>query len=337
MITNTNKLQLSIVILVVLLTSFTACNTNKTDKSTNQKKSKTTISGDLIVFHAGSLSVPFKEIAKEFKKEYPEVNIKAEIAGSVACARKITDLKRPCDIMASADYAVIDKMLIPEYTDWNIKFASNEMVIAFTEKSGYKSEINKNNWYDILLKKDVNFGRSDPNSDPCGYRAVLTIKLAAKKYNKQDIVEEFLEKDTRFIRPKEVDLLALLETNTIDYIFIYRSVVEQHGLEYILLPDSINLKNPELKDYYSSVSVDINGKKPGEFFTQKGEPMVYGVTILNNAPNKKAALSFTKFLLSKNKGMKIMEKNGQPSLVPSFTSTFSNIPDELKEFAKAPK
>jgi molybdate/tungstate transport system substrate-binding protein len=317
--------------IIILLSS--CVNTDKENKSDFKNDS---VSGELIIFHAGSLSVPFKEIAKEFKKEYPEVNIKAEIAGSVACARKITDLKRPCDVMASADYAVIDKMLIPEYADWNIKFASNEMVIAFTEKSGYKSEINKNNCYNILLKKDVNYGRSDPNSDPCGYRTVLVIKLAAKKYDKPYIVEKLLNKDIRFIRPKEVDLLALLETNTIDYIFIYRSVAEQHGLEYILLPDSINLKNPELKDFYSSVSIDINGNKPGEFITQKGEPMVYGLTILNNAPNKKAALAFTKFLLSKNKGIKIMEKNGQPSLVPSFTSTFSKIPDELKEFAKAP-
>jgi molybdate/tungstate transport system substrate-binding protein len=329
---NISDLQVYLISIIILLSS--CVNTDKENKPDLKNNS---ISGELIIFHAGSLSVPFKEIAKEFKKEYPEVNIKAEIAGSVACARKITDLKRDCDVMASADYAVINKMLIPEYADWNIKFASNEMVIAFTEKSGYKSKINKNNWYDILLKEDVNFGRSDPNSDPCGYRAVLTIKLAAKKYDKPHIVEKLLDKDIHFIRPKEVDLLALLETNTIDYIFIYRSVAEQHGLEYILLPDSINLKDPELKDYYSSVSIDINGKKPGEFLTQKGEPMVYGVTILNNAPNKKAALAFTEFLLSKNKGIKIMEKNGQPSLVPSFTNTFSKIPDELKEFAKAPE
>jgi len=329
---NISDLQIYLISIIILLSS--CVNTDKENKSDFKNNS---ISGELIIFHAGSLSVPFKEIAKEFKKEYPEVNIKAEIAGSVACARKITDLKRRCDVMASADYAVIDKMLIPEYADWDIKFASNEMVIAFNEKSGNKSKINKNDWYDILLKEDVNYGRSDPNSDPCGYRSVLVIKLAEKKYDKPGIVEELLNKDIRFIRPKEVDLLALLETNTIDYIFIYRSVAEQHGLEYILLPDSINLKDPELKDFYSSVSIDINGKKPGEFIIRKGEPMVYGVTILNNAPNKKAAISFIKFLLSKNKGIKIIEKNGQPSLVPSFTSTFSKIPDELKEFAKAPE
>ena len=71
------------------------------------------LSGDLIIFHAGSLSVPMKEISAAFKKENPDVNIMMEAAGSVECARKITELKKPCDIMASADYSVIDKLLNP--------------------------------------------------------------------------------------------------------------------------------------------------------------------------------------------------------------------------------
>ncbi|HAN78918.1 MAG TPA: tungstate ABC transporter substrate-binding protein WtpA, partial [Bacteroidales bacterium] len=41
--------------------------------------------------------------------------------------------------------------------------------------------------------------------------------------------------------------------------------------------------------------------------------MVYGVTITKNAPNKEAAMAFVKFLLSKDKGMAIMQKLGQPS------------------------
>ena len=91
----------------------------------------TAISGYLIIFHAGSLSVPFKEIAAEFNKLYPDVKILMESAGSVASARKITDLNRPCDIMASSDYGVIDNMLIPKYADWNIKFVSNELSIVY--------------------------------------------------------------------------------------------------------------------------------------------------------------------------------------------------------------
>ena len=246
-----------ILILLVLTLSVSCNNTNK-----NNKKDSNTISGKLVIFHAGSLSVPFKQITTEFNKEYPNVNVVLEPAGSRKCARKITDLNQDCDIMASADYKVIDNLLIPDYADWNIKFASNEMAIVYNEKSHYANEINKNNWYNILLKKDVAFGRSDPNSDPCGYRAVLTSKLAEKYYNKNGLVEKLLKKDLNYMRPKEVDLISLLEANAIDYIYLYRSVAEQHQLKYLILPDSINLKNPELKKYYSTVSIEINGKNP---------------------------------------------------------------------------
>lgn len=317
-------------IFLISIFVFFACNNQKSNKKSIQTGE---ISGELRIFHAGSLSVPFKQIAEEFNKIYPDVEIKSESAGSVTCARKIIDLKRDCDVFASADYSVIEKMIIPDYSDWNINFVSNEMVIGFTSKSRYENEINKNNWYNILLKNDVAFGRSDPDSDPCGYRSVLTSKLAEKYYQKPELSKKLLLKDHRFIRPKEVDLLGILQVNAIDYIFIYRSVAEQHNLNFIILPDSINLKSPKLKNYYSSVEVKINGKKPGEFITQKGEPMVYGITILKNAPNKKAAYVFVDFLLSE-KGKKIMEENGQPSLIPSESNTYKNIPLEFKKYAK---
>lgn len=291
------------------------------------------LSGDLIIFHAGSLSVPMKEITASFKKENPNVNIMLEAAGSVECARKITELKKPCDVMASADYAVIDKLLIPNFADWNIKFASNEMAIVFTEKSKKNKEINKDNWYKIMLDKNVQIGRADPNADPCGYRAVLVSKLAEKYYKRKGLSDQLLQKNANNMRPKETDLLALLETGNIDYIFLYRSVAEQHKLKYIVLPDEVNLKKSEFSELYNSVSVEINGKTPTEKITQKGEPMVYGITIPKNAPNKTVALAFIKFLLTKDKGMTIMQKLGQPSVVPSPINSFDKIPDELKEFA----
>jgi len=287
----------------------------------------------LIIFHAGSLSVPFKEIATEYEKENPHIDILLESAGSRQCARKITDLKRQCDIMASADYKVIDNLLIPEYANWNIKFAGNEMAIVYHEKSRYSKQINNKNWYDILLKTDVIFGRSNPDSDPCGYRTVLLSKLAEDYYKKDGLALSLMEKDKNFIRPKEVDLIGLLETDIIDYIFLYRSVAEQHGLKYLVLPDSINLKEPRLDYYYASSTVTISGKKPGELITKKGEAMVYGLTIVDNSPNKDEAVKFLKFLLSSDKGMKIMNGNGQQSLVPSQTDTYSEIPGELKQFA----
>jgi len=291
------------------------------------------ISGELVVFHAGSLSVPFEEIAKAFGEEYPSVRILREAAGSRACARKIADLGRSCDIFGSADYTVINSLLIPEHADWCIRFARNEMVIAYGENSRYAGEISPENWHEILLRQDVAFGRSDPNADPCGYRAVLTTRLAEEYYGFEGLSERVLGKDQRYLRPKETDLLALLEVGAIDYIFLYRSVCEQHGLRYVTLPDEINLKKAELADIYRTATAEVSGKAPGEALIKHGQPIVYGVTIPKNAKNPAAALAFVRFLLETDKGMAIMEKNGQPSLVPAPSATYEGIPEALKKFA----
>ncbi len=287
----------------------------------------------LVIFHAGSLSVPFSRITAAFERENPGVKIETEAAGSRSCARKITDLKRDCDVMASADYTVINRLLIPEYASWNIRFAGNEMVIAFMPGSRYAGMINRDNWYEIMQKKDVAIGRSDPNSDPCGYRSVMTCRLAETYYRKPGLARRLLGKDLLNLRPKETDLLALLETGEIDYIFIYRSVAKQHGLKFVILPDEINLGNPEYADSYFRVTVKISGKNPGQFLTKRGAPMVYGVTVPKNAPEAELAVRFVSFLLDPEKGMKIMEENGQPSVIPSVSLTYENIPKPLKKYA----
>jgi molybdate/tungstate transport system substrate-binding protein len=292
-----------------------------------------TNSQQLIIFHAGSLAVPFKQICEEFNIQHSDVTIIREAAGSRVVARKIADLHRQCDVLASADYTVIDTLLIPQHADWNIKFAANEMVIAFRKDSHRADQINTNNWCDILLDKNVAFGRSDPNADPCGYRAVITMKLAEKFYNSVGLADKMLAKDQRYIRPKEIDLLALLEVGELDYMFIYRSVAEQHKLRYILLPDEINLKKTKFRDSYKRASVRLTGTMPGTFITKFGEPIVYGVTIPKNAPNRELAMVFLTFLLDADKGGAILEKNGQSSVVPSPTDTFSSLPESLKSFA----
>ena len=294
---------------------------------------KPDVKGDLIIFHAGSLSVPMKEVAGAFNKEYPKVKLLMESAGSVASARKITDLDRPCDIMASADYAVIDNMLIPKYADWNIRFVANEMAVVYHQNSRFAKEITGKTWYDILMKPEVAFGRADPNADPCGYRTVFTIQLSEKFYKKPGLANRLMSKDLNYMRPKEVDLIPLIESGSIDYIFIYRSVAIQHKLNYLVLPDQVNLKNPALASLYATASAEINGKEPGRKEIINGEPMIYGITILRDAPNREAAIKFVEFLLSKEKGMAIMEKNGQPSVLPMTVKNYDKLPEALKKYA----
>ena len=290
-----------------------------------------TVKSELIIFHAGSLSVPFREISAEFQKSHPNIVIRAEASGSRSAARKIRDLKRDCDVMASADYKVVEELLMPDYTDFNIRFALNEMGIAYTDKSELSGSITADNWYEILMNDKVAFGRSNPNSDPCGYRTLMVFQLAEKYYKIPALAQKLRKKD-KYIRPKETDLLALLEAGEIDYLFIYRSVAKQHGLNMIFLPDEINLKSPDFAQLYNTAVVKLSGKAPGQFITRRGEPMVYSVTIPKNAPNPKAAEAWVALLLSPA-GRAIMEKNGQPCLNPPKVDGV-NIPATLKSLCE---
>ncbi len=292
----------------------------------------------VIVFHAGSLSVPFAQIEKEFEAKYPQFDVQREASGSRAAARKISEIGKPADVMASADYKVIDNLLVPKNAKFNAQFATNEMAIAYTPHSKFADEINAKNWPEIFLRKGVKIGHSNPNMDPCGYRSVLVTKLAQKYYKIPDFYKKLLgygesykvgeeNKDKVVVRPKETDLLGLIEAKAYDYLFIYKSVAEQHGLKYVTLPKEVSLKDNEFKDFYASVSFKIDGKKPGEFITKKGAPMVYGITVAQNKKSpttKDGAVKFVNFVLSKE-GQEIMSKNGQGVISPATITGDASI------------
>ncbi len=282
------------------------------------------------ILHAGSLSVPFAQLEKAFEERNPGVSVRREVAGSRTCARKITELNTPADIFASADSEVIRYLLIPKFADFCIDFATNEMVLMFENDSRYADRINSENWHEILLDPSVEYGHSDPNSDPCGYRTMLTWELAGKYYKIPGLYDSLLgNRPLKNVRPKEVDLLALLEAGELDYIFIYRSVAEQHKGRYLILPDEINLKSSQLANYYRTVEVQLTGKTPGETVTRKGAPMVYGITIPKTSQNSELAVQFIEFLLG-SEGQRIMTENGQPEIQPPVVDDYNALPDKLK-------
>ncbi|MFT7002907.1 MAG: molybdate/tungstate transport system substrate-binding protein [Sulfurimonas sp.] len=292
----------------------------------------------ITVFHAGSLAVPFSEIEKVFEAKYPQYDVQREASGSRAAARKISEIGKAADVMASADYKVIDNLLVPKNAKFNAQFATNEMVLAYTSKAKYANEINAQNWPEIFLRDGVKVGHSNPNMDPCGYRSMLVTKLAEEYYKIPGLFNKLFgygdsykvgeeKREKVIVRPKETDLLALIEANAYDYLYIYKSVAEQHGLKYISLPKQVSLKDNEFKDFYKTASFKINGKKPGEFITKKGGAMVYGITVAENKKspaNRDGAIKFVNFVLS-SEGQAIMLKNGQGVISPAIITGDASI------------
>ena len=294
--------------------------------------------GKLIIFHAGSLTVPFARMEKIFEARYPKVDVLREAGGSTKMARMISELHKTADIMASADFAVIDKTLIPAYAQWNIRFATNQLVLCYANKSRFADEINADNWHEILGRKGVIWGHSDPNLDPCGYRSLMVLQLAEKYYNKPGLHDRLIaNRPKENIRPKSVELVSLLETGNMDYAWEYLSVAVQHGLKYIKLPDEINLGNYKHDNFYKQSSVKVTGKKPGTWITRTGKSCTYGITIVKDAPNPEAAAAFLNFLMDPDGGLKILKEMGQPPFIPCRVPTVkmkAQLPATLQKWVE---
>ncbi len=339
----TKNIILSITILsVVLMASISGC--------IGTADSDTTV---LKIYHAGSLGMPMEELEQKFEELHPNVDVQREAAGSVACVKKITELDKQADILASADYTLIPSMMIPDFTDWYVVFARNQIVIAYTDDSKYSDEINQDNWYDILRRDDVTFGISNPNDDPCGYRSQLVTQLAENYYSDDTIYDDIMGANTEItistegdisaikmpmsedinpdtkkimLRSMEVELSSALEMGEIDYFYIYRSVAVQHGFKFVELPSQIDLGSIDYKDMYNKVNIELSNGKVID-----GKPIVYGITIPNNAIENDLAVEFVKLVISEE-GQQIFIDNGQPPIVPAVSNDINVVPDELKEY-----
>ena len=267
--------------------------------------------GPLTVFHAGSLDHAFEELLQEFVARNPGVDPRSESSGSVEAARKLTDWGKIPDVVATADYAVIEQLLMPEHTRWYVTFASNAMVLAHTGRSAGANEITRSNWVDVLLRAGVRIGRSDPALDPGGYRTLMVFDLAEHYYRRPGLARQLVgQSPAIYTRPKEVELIALLEGGEIDYAILYRSIVKQSGLLAIAFPREIDLSDPAHRDNYARATVTIPRSARGsDSLVFRGEPIGYGLTVPARAPNPDAARSFARFVLGPD-GRAILERAG---------------------------
>jgi len=321
---------------------------------------------ELRVINADSLMVPFQELAKAFEAEHPDVDVEIEGHGSIQVIRQVTELGTEADVIAVADYSLIPMMMydthIPgtteSYADWYMLFATNHMVIAYTAQSKHADQIDSTNWYKILSMPDVKVGISDPRLDSSGYRALMTCQLAGLYYGNQSILESvmgnfspritvsedngtYVIKVPEIIRPLKaavqgsaIALIATVQWGDIDYAFMYQSVAEQHGLNFIQLPPEIDLSSDAYKKLTAGLSVNIEFQRFASVNPVfECQPISYGITIPKNAPHPDLAADFIKFILS-DTGQKIFEDCRQPLIVPPRADEPSRLPLDLRSLVE---
>jgi molybdate/tungstate transport system substrate-binding protein len=248
------------------------------------------------------------------------------------------------------------------YADWYIRFASNRLALAYNRDSKYAAELTADNWQEVLARPDVKVGIADPRFDAAGYRAFMAVVLAQERaqqytYFADLFKDQFSQPVTLFLddnlatvtvpevletrsgahvmlRGASIQLIALLESGDLDYAFEYESVIRQHGLEMLRLPDEENLGSAEHEADYGRVQVNLDFRR---FATVKptfrGERIGYGITIPANAPHPVEASQFIAFLLGPQ-GRAIMEANYHPMFETPLAAGYERMPAELRALCR---
>ncbi|MBN1682010.1 tungstate ABC transporter substrate-binding protein WtpA [Candidatus Bathyarchaeota archaeon] len=328
---------------------------------------KPTGKSKLKIYCAGSLLYPLERLAVDYMATNPNVELEIEGHGSIQVIRHVTELEDNVDILMVADYSLIPLMMYnttvketdEKYSNWYIRFSGNNIVLAYTNQSKYSSEINSDNWYNILNRNDVKIGIANPQIDALGYRSIITLQLAEYYYNKSSIFENLFgnnfepifesvklpnstvifvpETQTPLnnkvsLRASSIQIVPLLQTGAVDYCFLYSSNAKQYDLNYLELPDEINLGNPQMDTIYNSVEVRFLHYRFGTIsLDREGKTIYYGLTIPSNAKNIIEAKKFIIYLLEGN-GKTLFDSLWHPIYHPSYTDKIDNIPNELVNF-----
>ena len=288
--------------------------------------------GPLVVYTAGSLARPMRAALDSFAAANG-IRYELESAGSLETARKLTELGKIPDIIALADEDVFPKVLVPAHATWYVRFAENRIILAFTDRSRFAAEIDSTNWWQVLQRPGLEIGRSNPDLDPSGYRTLMVFQLAERLYGKPGLAA-VLERsaDRRNMRPKEIDLVALLESGDLDYAWFYESMARASGVRHIQLPASIDLGSAEYRESYAKATVRVVGSTATDTVVMRGAPIRYAFSIPLQAAHPVLGERFAVYLLSAD-GQRVLESQFLATL-PEPDAVGTGLPSVLHSALK---
>lgn len=294
---------------------------------------------ELVVFHAASLSPALSDLAEELQRTAPDLRVHLEPSASQIAARKLTELGMRADLIAVADAALIDRILVPSRARFTAVFATDEIVLAHKDHSRFTEEITAANWPQVLLRDGVRLARASADLSPLGYQTLFTWQLAERASDlgpgRARLEAKLRERCHRATAPDEAELVSLLESKAIDYAFVYRSTAEMHHLKTTALPDELNLSRPELASRYAAAEVDIamrQGEGPPRL---RGSPATYGLSIPVDAPHPAQAERLAAFILGE-RGQRALRRAGLRPVSPARCAQVAEAPASLRALMEPP-
>lgn len=312
----------------------------------------------LVIYHHGSPTPAIEAAQKVFEAKYPDVKVMREKDDALPNMRKVTDLGKLADIVYTDDYSIIPPVMFPKFANFWIRYAHDEMTIAYAPNSKYANEINGDNWYKILQRPDVKWGIADPNAGPDGYFSLGQIMLSDPHYKDNTIFRNLVtnntaikvtEKDGHYtidcpenldpksprvlVRPDPETLYPMILAGELDYAFGYMgSVIGEGpaGIKTVALPKEVNLSDMSLvADTYNRVTINMFSDKPDRRISVNLGAKANGLTIPLNAPNKEAAANYLEIFLGVV-GQDALKGVHITPVTPAETNDLTKVPEKLR-------
>ena len=279
------------------------------------------------VVGAASMRGVLDELGDRYEDAHPGARVRVQTGGSTALARMVLELDLRADLLLLADAELFEDLLVPRWTTFHVRLASDRVVLAYTDDSIGAGEVAGDTWVDLLLRDDVEVAIADPDQAPVGYRTLLALRLAEGLYPGIGLERRVWEKArARNLRPDVAALLAPLEAGAVDYAFLYQATARAAGLRYVELGPAIDLGDPSRAAAYARVEVRIRGRTPGETIVKRGAPIVYGASI-PAAATSPDSIDLLALLIS-HEGRALLERHGFTP-VPADVVLAGTVPEAI--------
>ena len=272
------------------------------------------------VLSAGSLARTFEEhVGPAFESE-TGISIQGEYYGTNALIRMVKDRTKAPDVVVSADATLLRDRLYGQITDWDVEFAANSLGIGYDTRTRTGRRIADGDpWYEVAPDADPgDIAIADPDLDPLGYRAVQAFELAGRAHDRPNLKTDLL--DAVYREPEEPQLLTGVTTGSRAAAVVYRNMAVDHGIDFSEFPEEYNFADPDLADHYATAEYTT-----GEGYTAVGRPILYNVTIRDDADAPAAGRRLVEFLVDNpdrltDAGLSVDER---------FPRTVGDIPEAI--------
>jgi molybdate/tungstate transport system substrate-binding protein len=269
----------------------------------------------LITFNADAYTAEVQALLNGFTGASGVPVAPTHSAGSFALARQIASGSQVDVFIPVAVSAAAPSNLGSLSSNWAIGFASDQMVIAYSNATTstpaaaavvaqYQQAAKSNassDWsaaFKAFTSGGVKVGISDPNADPAGLRGWLVLEAAGSLYaagNQSAYSGPILQAKANVTGSAAANMVAPLQAGQFQFMFIYRSAAIAQHLGYLQLDHRVNLGDPKLTASYAILTYKLATGQT------KGAPIILCMTIPANAPHASEAMQFVQYTV-KNSG-----------------------------------